>query len=325
MILVTGASGFIGQHLVRYLSAKGKRVRALYNQHPPSAEMKQLQGVEWVQCDLLDIYDVAEVMKGIAEIYHCAARVSFHPDDHGAMLHFNTEATANVVNEAVETGVRKMVHVSSIASLGRNAITKEITEEEQWEESRYNSKYALSKHMAEMEVWRGMAEGLHAVVVNPGLVLGEGDWDTGTGRFMTIVSKEFPYYSGGVNGWVDVLDLVRVMYELMESDIEEERFIVCAGSFAYKDVFTKMALALGKKPPHIKAGSFMTGLIWRLNWLKKKLFGGEVTITKETARNAQKQSIYNNSKLFKYLPGFAYTRLEETVERMAKAFLAGKK
>lgn len=281
----------------------------------------KLAGVTWVQCDLLDVFDVEEVMIGVTDVYHCAAMVSFHPSYREQMMHFNIEGTANVVNEALLQGVRKLVYTSSIASLGRNAITKEINEDEQWEESKYNSKYALSKHEAELEVWRGIAEGLNAVIINPGLILGEGNWDEGTARFMKIAAKEFPFYTHGVNGWVDVQDVVRLMYILMQSDIVEERFIVCEGNHSYKEIFTMMANALGKKPPRFAANSFITGLIWRLSMLKKLVTGGTVTITKETARNAQKQSFYNTSKLKTFIPEFTYTPIKDTINRMAKAFL----
>lgn len=283
--------------------------------------MHKLPGVSWVQCDLLDVFDVEEVMKGVTDVYHCAAMVSFHPKDREQMLHFNIASTANVVNEALLQGVRKFIYTSSIASLGRNAITKEISEEEQWEESKYNSTYALSKHQAELEVWRGIAEGLNAVIINPGLILGEGNWDEGTARFMKIADKEFPFYTNGVNGWVDVQDVVKLMHLLMQSDIAEERFIVCEGNHSYKKIFTLMAQALGRKPPRFAANSFMTGFIWRFNVLKNLLTGANITITKETARNAQKQSFYNTSKLKTYLPDFAYTPINNTITRMAKAFL----
>ena len=164
-----------------------------------------------MQCDLLDIYEVEEAMQGITDVYHCAAIVSFQPADKEKMLHFNVESTANIVNEALEQDIRKLVFVSSVAALGRSEVTKEITEEEQWEESKYNSRYGLSKHMAEMEVWRGIGEGLNAVIVNPGIILGEGNWDEGSARLMKVVYKEFPFYTQGINGWVDVKDVVKAM------------------------------------------------------------------------------------------------------------------
>lgn len=320
MILVTGASGFLGQHLVSFLSASGKEVRALYHSHAPEGKMAELPGVQWQCCDLLDIYDVEEVMIGIEEIYHCAAIVSFHPADKDRMVHFNIESTINVVNEALVQNVRKLVFVSSVAALGRSAEKKKVTEEEQWEESRFNSRYGLSKHLSEIEVWRGMAEGLDAVIVNPGIILGEGNWNEGSARLMKVVNSEFPFYTQGVNGWVDVKDVVSAMVQLMESEISSERFIMSAGNYGYKDVFTRMAEALGKKPPHIKAGPFLTGLVWRWNILKSGFFSETVSVTKETARTSQKQTFYENEKLLRFLPSFQYTPLDATIRRMADAF-----
>jgi len=321
MILVTGASGFLGQHLIQHLSERGGKVRALFNSHPPDDTLKKLPGISWQQCDLLDVFAVEEVMTGIEEVYHCAAIVSFHPAHKDRMLHFNVESTANIVNEALAHNVRKLVFVSSVAALGRSEEDKkEITEEEQWEESKYNSRYGLSKHLAELEVWRGAGEGLKTVIVNPGIILGEGNWEEGSSRLMKVVYNEFPFYTQGVNSWVDVKDVARAMVRLMESDVQDERFILSAGNFFYKEVFTSMAHALGKKPPYIKAGKLLTGLVWRWNMLNSTLFGKQVTVTRETANTAQKQAFYNNTKLQKFLPGFSYTDLTASIHRIARAF-----
>jgi len=328
MILVTGASGFLGQHLVRHLSAQGLSIRALYNKHKPENELLTLPGVVWERYDLLDIYDVETALTGITDIYHCAAVVSFNPKRWDEMLHFNTESTANIVNAALEQGIRKMIYVSSVAALGRDEAKKgPITEEEEWEESGYNSVYGKSKYMAELEVWRGIAEGLDAVVVNPGIILGVGDWNDGSANLMKVVYNEFPFYTEGVNAWVDVQDVVQIMYMLMQSEVGGERFILSEHNYAYREIFNMMAQAVGKKPPRIKASAFMTGLVARLSLLKSKLFGGPATITPETARSAQKKCFYSNSKLLEFFPSYSYTAIEKTINTMAQAFLqdVGKK
>jgi len=326
MILVTGASGFVGQHLVRYLSGNGHAVRALYHSTPPSAEMAALPNVTWMQGDLLDIYDVEAAVAGADEVYHCAGIVSFHPKDRNRLLHFNTESTANLVNEALAAGIRKMVYISSVAALGRSEhVSTEITEEEQWEESKYNSAYGLSKHMAEMEVWRGIGEGLSAVIVNPATILGTAsNWDTGSARLLKVADNEFPFYTEGVTAWVDVTDVVKAAYMLMESDIEAERFILSTGNYSFKEIFTQMAQALGKKPPHIKAGAFLSGLVWRWNILRSALTGAAITVTRETAHTAQKKNYYSNSKLLQHLPSFAYTPINQTITGMANHYLKNK-
>lgn len=322
MILITGASGFLGQRLVRYLSAGGQRVRALYCSSVPTPDLAALPGVEWLQCDLLDVFAVAEAMEGVTHIYHCAAIVSFLPREREAMLHFNTESTANVVNQALEQGIEKMVYVSSVAALGRTGNDeKPITEEEEWGESAYNSAYGLSKYLAETEVWRGIGEGLNAVIVNPGVILGPGDWHRGSAQLMKVAYDEFPFYTTGATSWVDAADVTAIMVRLMAGSAAGERYIVSGGNYTYKHVFTLMAQALGRKPPRYKAGSLITGLAWRWSMLKSALTGAKPVITRETATNAQGISIYKNDKLLSELPDFRYTPIDITIKNMAQAFL----
>ncbi|MEZ5017976.1 MAG: NAD-dependent epimerase/dehydratase family protein [Flavipsychrobacter sp.] len=322
--LITGASGFLGSHLVRHLSAQGHSVRALYNSTLPSDELRELKGVDWQQADLLDIFDVERVMEGVSKVYHCAAIVSFAPKDKERMVHFNIEATKHIVNECIERGISRIVYVSSVAALGRNAEAKEITEEEQWEESKYNSTYAYSKHRAELEVWRGVGEGLHANIVCPGVILGEGNWEVGSANLLKVVAQEFPFYTDGVNSFVDVKDVVKAMYLLMEGDVQDERFILSAGNFPYKRIFTLMARQLGVRPPHIHASRWMTELVWRWKAIQAFITGKQHTITKETAATAQRKTYYNNTKLPQYIPDFQYTAIEDTIGRMAEAYKAQK-
>lgn len=320
LTLVTGASGFLGRHLIKYLSQQGKTIRALYNNTPPDDALKGLAGVEWLQCDLLDIFQVEDALADVSYVYHCAAIVSFDASHRDRMIHFNVESTTNVVNEALVRGVKKLLFVSSVAALGRAENQKEITEEEQWEESKYNSRYGFSKQLAEMEVWRGFAEGLDGVVVNPGIILGEGNWNEGSARLMKVVYKEFPFYTSGINAWVDVADVIRAMVQLMDSNISGERFILSAGNYSYREIFTRMAEALGKKPPHIRAGGLLTSLVWRWSIFRSRLFGETATITRETARSSQRQAFYNAGKLPRFLPGFTYSSIDSTVRRMAAVF-----
>lgn len=326
MILVTGGSGFLGRHLVSRLAGKGKKVRALYHQRAPGKGLEDLPGISWQCCDLLDIYAVEEAMEDVQEIYHCAAQVSFHPADRKAMLHFNVEGTANLINASVK-GIRKFLHVSSTASLGRNRESGRIAESEEWEESRYNSAYSISKYLSELEVWRGMAEGLNAVIINPAILLGEPqersrrDWDAGPARLIKLVSNGFPFYTEGINAWVDVQDVVTAMILLMESDLANDRFILSAGNYSYKEIFSKMAAAMQKKPPYIPAGKFLSGLMWRWNALYAAITGRRTSITKETAITANKKNFYDNSKLLDAGLNFRYTPVDDTISRMAVRFL----
>lgn len=326
MILVTGASGFLGQHLLQALATQPLPVVALYNSRKP--EVLSQGNISWKQCDLLDVFAVEEVMKDITRVYHCAAVVSFDARKKDLMIQGNVAATANVVNAALDAGVEKLVHVSSIAALGRTAEATspgaQINEDTHWEESKANSAYAESKFQSEMEVWRAMAEGLNAAIVNPAIILGEGDWNSGSANLMQIVYDEFPWYTEGINAWVDVKDVVAAMVMIMDSDISDERYIVSAGNFGYKEVFTEMALALNRKPPHKKASAWMTEIVWRMEVLKSRIAGKQVTISKESARTAQTRCNYSNEKLPAHFPAFKYRTLKDTVSRMAAAFLSDK-
>ena len=324
MILVTGASGFLGQHLLEALSKNGEAVRAIYRHHRPDL---RFQNITWQAADLLDTSEVEKMLQGIDQVYHCAATVSFDPKDKNKLVRENVAITENLVNAALSSGLRKFVHVSSIAALGRgqaNVANKIVSEKDIFEEGKDNSQYALGKYLGEMEVWRGMAEGLNAVIVNPAIILGAGDWNKGSAKLIRVCDEEFPWYTKGMTGWVDVRDVVQAMTLLMDSDIANERFILSTGNYHYQDIFTQMAVAIGKKPPHKFAGKWLTGLVWRLAFLKSKLTGTEATITRETARTAQQIYRFDNSKFLKAFPDFQFRSIEETIQDMAQAFIKDK-
>lgn len=320
MVLVTGASGFVGQHLVAALAAQGLSVRALYHKNKPTAVHLQQSNIEWVSCDLLDIYAVEEAFEGIKQVYHCAAIISFERDEEAQMMHFNVESTAHVVDEAVRSGIEKLIYISSIAALGQpEQEEKTITEAVQWGENSYGSAYGMSKYLAETEVWRGIGEGLSANILNPGIILGEGDFTKGSAALIQLADRSFPFYTKGITAWVDVQDVVRVAMLLMDSEIVGENYILSAGNYSYRSVLAMMASALGKQPAKWAASSTLTQIIWRLLVVQRWL-GRRPIINKQTAKNAQSISYYDSNKLITSLPTFKYIPLEETIQRMVKAY-----
>lgn len=313
MILVTGGSGLVGKELISQLLAKGEKVTAIYNKTQlPSFSSSLLQQA---QCNILDVTGLEEIMQqhNIQQVYHCAAIVSFNPARKYELFKVNIEGTANVVNAAVNTGIKKMVHVSSVAALGRIRQNEAINETMNWTEETSNSNYGQSKYLAEMEVWRGIAEGLDAVMVNPTMILGDGDWNAGSSQMFKTVYNEFPWYTEGVTGYVDVRDVAKAMIQLMQSNISGERFIISAEDRSFKDVFTMMAKAFEKKPPHKKVTPFLAQIVWRLEAIKSLFTGKEPLVTKETAKTALATVHFDNSKLKKYLPDFTYIPIEETI------------
>ncbi|MBS0025921.1 NAD-dependent epimerase/dehydratase family protein [Chitinophaga sp. 22321] len=321
MILVTGGTGFLGSHLIRALVAAGKPVRALYRQQPSPRLQDISDKIEWVPGDIMDIFSLEDALVGVTQVYHCAAIVSFQAEDRNRLLKINVEGTANVVNMSLDAGVKKLLYVSSVAAIGRARENAAVNEECEWEDSKNNSRYSVSKFQSEMEVWRGIAEGLDAVIVNPSIILGAGFWDDGSGALLKNAWKEFPYYTQGVNGFVDVEDVVLAMIQLMDSDINAERFILSADNWDYQRLFTTMATALSKKPPHIAAKPWMAEVVWRLEKVKGMITGKRPLVTKETARTAQMKVYYENRKLLTALPQFQFRPLEQTIQRIAGAFL----
>jgi dihydroflavonol-4-reductase len=316
MVLVTGGSGLVGKELITQLLAAGKPVRAIYNKTPlanfASANLQQLQ------CDILDVVQLEEAMKGIEQVYHCAAIVTFNPRRKQQMFKINIEGTANVVNAALEAGVKKMVHVSSVAALGRIREHEPITELMNWTEETSNSAYGQSKFLAEMEVWRGIAEGLEAVMINPTIILGAGNWNEGSTKLFQSVYNEFPWYAEGTTGFVDVKDVAKAMMLLMESNITGQRFILSAESKSYKQVFDAMAAAFGKKTPHKKVTPFIAAIVWRIEAIKSWFTKNDPLITKETAKTALAKVQFDNSKLLKFLPNFVYTPVNDTIREVCK-------
>lgn len=312
MILVTGGSGLIGSALIKELLRQGRKVRALVHKNKPVFE-----GVEFVECSLLDVVGLEDALEGIDEIYNCAGLVSYAPGMSEALSKVNVEGVANLMNVALDARVRKVVHVSSIATLQSNGIDH-ISESSNWVNSKGKSAYAISKHFGEMEVWRSISEGLNAVIVNPSIVLGAGDWNTGSTSMFKSVYNNFPWFTNGVTGYVDVNDVVKAMIGLMESDISEERFVLSGHNVSYQDVFSRIAIAFGKQPPHREAKPYMAGAVWRMEKLKSFFSGKTPLLTKETAAKSFEKNYYNGSKILTALQGFSYTPLEETINRVAK-------
>jgi nucleoside-diphosphate-sugar epimerase len=313
MILVTGGAGLVGKELITQLLAQGKSVRAIYNKTVlpdyKSANLEQLQ------CNILDVAGLEVAMKGIEQMYHCAAVVTFNPAKKKEMFKINIEGTANVVNTALDAGVKKMVHVSSVAALGRIRENEIINETMNWTEETSNSAYGQSKYLAELEVWRGIAEGLDAVIVNPTIILGAGNWNEGSTKIFQTVYNEFPWYTEGITGFVDVKDVAKAMVLLMESNINAERFIISAENKSYKDVFNLMAKAFGKKQPNKKVTPLIAKMVWRVEAIKSFFTGKEPLVTKETSRTALAKVQFDNSKLKKWIPQFNYQPLGETIKQ----------
>lgn len=297
MILVTGATGFLGAELIHQLTAQNLRVRAL--KRTTSKIPVLLKGnplIEWVIADINEPEDLADAFENITQVYHCAAFISFDPKDKNKLLKVNIEGTSNIVNLCADNNAR-LVHVSSIAALGNAKPGEEITEKHFWE---YDSKvhsYAISKYEGEMEVWRGIAEGLDAVIVNPAVIIGKNSGFEGSGAIFKLVKDGLKFYTDGATGIVDVADVAKCMILLMQSDITAERYTLTAENLHYKEFFSIIAQGFGIKPPTIAAKPWMLGIAWRAakvaSWFTQKA----PALTKDAARSSFNLSYYSNAKI----------------------------
>jgi nucleoside-diphosphate-sugar epimerase len=321
-ILVTGGTGFIGAYIIKELVEKGYGVRAIRrsNKLPFFISPDILNKVEWVNSDVLDVISLDEAMKGVEAVIHSAALVSFDKRERKQMYNTNVDGTANVVNLSLENGIKKLVHISSISALGRTSTGEKVNEEKKWLESKLNSHYGISKNKAEMEVWRGMGEGLDAVIINPSTVLGFGNWHDSSCAIFRNTYKGFPWYTNGVNGFVAVEDVAKTAVLLMESNITEERFIINHENWEFKKLFDAIADGFGQKHPKWQATPFLSGVAWRMEKIKSTLKNAKPLLTKETARIALSRTYWQNDKLLKALPGFSFMPLEPCITKACKNY-----
>ncbi len=335
MILVTGGTGLVGSHLLYKLLNSDVPVRAIYRRAHKLEAVKRVFGyytdkvdalynkIEWVEANLNDVTELSQAFgDDISEVYHCAAFVSFEPDKYHELRKINIEGTANIVNLCIAKNIKKLCYISSIAALGHELDPdKLITERTIWNPEDDHSVYAITKYGAEMEVWRGTQEGVDAVIINPGVILGPGFWKGGgSGSLIKQVYKGFPYYTKGITGYVDVEDVTSAMIQLMESDIKNESFIVISENLSFKDFQSKVARVLGVKPPQKQASKLLLELGWRMDWLNHKLKGTRRKLSKQMAKTANSKTIYDPSKLKETLD-FKFIPMDDSISKTGTYFL----
>lgn len=308
MILVTGATGLVGSHLLIALLENNEKVRAIYRTPTAIEKTKSLfhiynktalfDAVEWVQADITDVPSLEHAFQNIALVYHCGALISFDPSDEKALRKTNIEGTANVVNFCLAYQVNKLCYVSSIAALGDlKASETVVTEETEWNPEIAHSDYAISKYGAEMEVWRGQQEGLSVAIVNPGVILGPSFWDSGSGLLFTQIAKGLSFYTKGTSGFVSVADVVKSMIQSMKSENSGNRFIVVAENISYETVVKTIAVALKVKAPNLYLKPWMTELYWRIDSALGFLFGKKRLLSQATAKSIHQTDLYSNEKI----------------------------
>lgn len=309
MILVTGSTGLVGAHLLYKLTSNNEKVRAIYRNEVKLENVKNVfstytddykkhyDAIEWVQANILDIPALTKAFKNITYVYHCAAFVSFEPNKYQLLRRTNIEGTANIVNLCISNSVIKLCYVSSIATIGNNLNNDPITEKTDWNPEADNSVYAITKYGAEMEVWRGTQEGLDTVIVNPGVILGAGIWHYGSGSLFKKAHKGLKYYTSGTIGVIFIEDVISIMIQLLKSDIKNERFILVAENWTYKQFLQTLAKAVNSKIPKKLASNNLLQFAWRLDWFKHKITGKRRKLTKQIVNSLTSETNYSSDKV----------------------------
>ena len=330
MNLVTGSTGIVGSQLIFDLVMLGESVTALKRTTSNLNPIKNLfkrnnkedlfLKIKWFDGDISDIGCLLESMKDIIRVFHCAAVVSFNPKDKNLMEAVNITGTENMVNAALESEIEHFIYVSSTAAIGKQKKGKTIDEKCNWDAGTYNSFYSFTKYSAELEVWRAAEEGLNISVINPGVIIGAGEWGKSSTNVFKTVWNGLKFYSKGSNAFVDVRDVSKTMIKLVQNKIYNERFLLISENLTFKEFFDILANALGRTPPSIFANRLLSSIAWRLNWIWTFFSRSNPLITKETARAANAQQVYSNKKIRETL-GIEFIPIRESIDYTAKVFL----
>ena len=330
MILVTGSTGLVGSHLLYKLANNNEKVRAIYRSENKLTLVKQVfanytskyeplfESIEWVQADILNIPQLTEAFKDITYVYHCAAFVTFQPKKYHQLRRTNIEGTANIVNLCLSNNIKKLCYFSSSATLGKT--TNPISEESNWNPEADNNVYAITKYGAEMEVWRAIQEGLNAVILNPGVILGAGIWDSGSGSLFKKSYKGISHYPGGTISLIAVEDVVSISINLLKSNISNERFVLVAENWTYKKFLQTVAHCLNVKPPSKFASKSILQLIWRMDWLKSQITGKERRLTKQIAQSITSNNEYSSDKI-KTTLNYEFKPIDKTIAFIGNLYL----
>ena len=321
MIFVTGGTGLIGSFLLRALRARGLAVRALHRGAVPTTAAP---GVEWLAGDLLDTNLLrAALTPDVTHVFHCAGLVSYAPQDEDLLLSVNVQGTAAVVDACLERPGIRLAHVSSVAALGGPAtnssttpplVPRTVTETATWDLGAAHPAYATSKYLGELEVWRGVAEGLSAIIVNPSVVLGPGDWHRSSTRLLRYAHQQHSFYTRGLINFVDVRDVVAQLLALAldQPALIGERYILSAEARPLAEFFRLAAVAMQRRPPTMALPDWAAEIIWRLEHARAVLTGARPLITKDTARDGREPVVYAHDKV-QSATGLGFRCLEETL------------
>lgn len=321
MIAVTGANGLLGSYILRKLIERKIPCVGVRRKKSDTSSLADIEhDITWREADVLDYESLLEAFEGITGVIHAAAVVSYHKRDRDMLYAVNVEGTKHVVNACLQLGVGRLLHVSSVAALGKEKGQQLVDETSKWIEGNVVSNYADSKYKAELEVWRGQEEGLSTVVVNPSVILAPTDWDKSSAQLFKYAWQQRPFYTEGALSAVDVRDAAECIVRLYESSIEAERFILTGEKISYHDFFSKVASAFQKRPPFIRVGKSLLQIAAFFESIRGAVTGSAPLVTKETAQLAGRSFTYSNEKVKKAL-GVEFQSIESSIQWCCEQYM----
>lgn len=326
-ILLTGATGLAGSHILRHLLLNGYNVWALgvspaqltalqnrWDRHfPEQADL--LRNVNCLNERLEDISSMPCPDASIQTFVHAAGLVSFEPSDRFRLHRINALGTADCVNASLSWGVKRFVHISSVATLTPPGVRTGPTPPF----PKAGSPYAQSKYLADLEVQRGLVEGLETLTLHPSIILGIHDWNKGSNQMIRRAAEGIRFYTSGANGFVGAEDLGKIVAQAEQAALTGA-FVVSSKSWKYRRLFDVLLQHFGHSPAPFHAGPFLSGVYWRLEWMRSKIMGKSPLVTRYSAQSAQTERNWDGTPLLKLLPGFSYETLESLLKRLAAAY-----
>jgi dihydroflavonol-4-reductase len=313
MIAITGANGLLGSYIVRKLLEEQKEFVALKRHNSDISLLADVNSkIKWIDADVTDPVALEDAFENVTHVIHTAAIVSFNPRMAKKIFDVNVNGTRNVVNACLSQGVKKLIHISSVAALGRLKGQTEIDENHKWVDNPLNTTYAEAKYLAELEVYRGHEEGLETVLLNPSVILAAADWTKSSAKLFKYVWDQKKFYADKDLNFVDARDVAKIVFKFLEASASGERFILNAGSLSLHDFFTKVALRFNRKPPTVKVNRWLLNFIASIEAVRSRVTRTEPLITRETARLAGSYFVYNNKKIRKQL-NFEFQSIDETI------------
>lgn len=317
-IFITGGTGKVGRVVLAELWANGyHNIRALYRKRYSASDLATIHdGVEWVEGHVLDSFMLEEALADRQVIIHCAAIISFKPGDRARMMQINIQGTANLVNIALDLGIKRFIHISSVAAIGRQPQIKLIDEHSMWNASNRNSSYSQSKFLSEQEVWRGMAEGLSVAIVNPSVIIGGSLPTAGGNALIDKVKMGIAFCPPGKIGMVDVKDVAKFTVLLIQQGTENERYILNAANISYNDLFTYIDSVKQRKKNRMQISSSLMMYYGKFSGIWQRLFGGKGLNT-DMARSSCNLSEWDNRKSLQ-IEGFDYRDIKESIGEVVR-------